>query len=156
PADSERGTPTPSQTESANQSDKGRRRVSRVSCQLPAYRRPPWVKRLGAFSLGQPAMNHFPVKIWANLVARHARKPAERALEYGDPMGLKELRDVIAVYLRTSRAVRCDPAQILIVSGSQQALDLSVRTLVNPSDSVWVEEPGYWLAWQVLTAAGCR
>jgi GntR family transcriptional regulator / MocR family aminotransferase len=135
---------------------KGPRRLSQFAKRIPAYRRPPWVKRLSAFSLGQPAVNHFPSKIWANLVARHARRPAERALEYGDPMGLKELREAIALYLRTSRAVRCEPQQILIVSGSQQALDLSVRVLLNPGDSVWVEEPGYWLASHVLTAAGCR
>ena len=71
-------------------------------------------------------------------------------------MGLKQLHNVIAVYMRTSRAVRCEPQQIMIVSGSQQALDLSVRVLLNSGDPIWMEEPGYWLARHVLTAAGCR
>jgi len=44
----------------------------------------------------------------------------------------------------------------MIVSGSQQALDLSARALLNVGNSVWVEEPGYWLARHMLTAGGCR
>jgi len=132
------------------------RRLARSSLALPAYRREPWVRHRGAFSVSQPALDVFPQKVWANLLARHGRHPRARSLEYGDPMGLGHLREVIAVYLRTARAVRCEPGQIMIVSGSQQALDISVRVLLNPGDSIWVEEPGYWLARDVLTAANCR
>lgn len=130
--------------------------LSRASLRLPPYQREPWMRRYGPFSVSQPALDSFPFKIWANLVARHGRNPLARSLEYGDPMGLKHLREVIAVYLRTSRGVRCDPQQIMIVSGSQQALDLSSRVLLNPGDSVWLEEPGYWLARHVLLAMGSR
>jgi GntR family transcriptional regulator/MocR family aminotransferase len=45
---------------------------------------------------------------------------------------------------------------VLIVSGSQQALDITARVLLDPGNSVWVEEPGYSLQRAVLTAAGCR
>jgi GntR family transcriptional regulator/MocR family aminotransferase len=58
--------------------------------------------------------------------------------------------------LRTARAVRCDSQQVMIVSGSQQALELSARVLLDPGNSVWVEEPGYWLMQRVLNLAGCR
>jgi GntR family transcriptional regulator / MocR family aminotransferase len=152
----------PAQTPPENQSDaspkvaSGPRRLARFSQLLPAYRREPWFRHHGAFSISQPALDAFPFKVWANLVVRHGRNPVRRALEYGDPMGLKQLREVIAVYLRTSRAVRCEPQQIMIVSGSQQALDLSMRVLLNPGNAIWVEEPGYWLARHILTAAGCR
>src|SRR5437763_1379492 len=44
----------------------------------------------------------------------------------------------------------------MIVSGSQQALDISVRVLLDADAQVWVEEPGYWLVHHVLKAAGCR
>jgi GntR family transcriptional regulator/MocR family aminotransferase len=77
-------------------------------------------------------------------------------LQYGDPMGLLALREAIANYLRTSRGVRCEAGQIMIVSGSQQALDITCRVLLDPGSPVWVEEPGYWLARHVLKAAGCR
>jgi GntR family transcriptional regulator / MocR family aminotransferase len=132
------------------------RRISRASLQLPPYKREPWTRRYGPFTISQPALDSFPFKIWANLVARHGRNPLARSLEYGEPLGLKHLREVIAVYLRTSRGVRCDPQQIMIVSGSQQALDLSARVLLNPGDPVWLEEPGYWLARHVLLATGCN
>ena len=132
------------------------RHLARASLQLPPYKRDPWTRRYGPFSVSQPALDAFPLKVWANLVARHGRNPLARSLEYGDPTGLKHLREVVAVYLRTSRGVHCDPQQIMIVSGSQQALDLSARVLLNPGDSVWLEEPGYWLARHVLMATGCR
>jgi len=43
---------------------------------------------------------------------------------------------------------------VLVVGGSQQALDLAARALLDPGDPVWVEEPGYWGAWDALEAAG--
>ena len=52
------------------------------------------------------------------------------------------LRDMLAAYLSRSRAVRCDAGQVVVVSGSQQALDLCARVLVDPGDEVAVEEPG--------------
>jgi GntR family transcriptional regulator/MocR family aminotransferase len=79
-----------------------------------------------------------------------------KELQYGDALGLKSLREAIALYLRTSRAVVCEADQIMIVSGSQQALDITTRVLLNADDSVWVEEPGYWLVHHVLRLAGCR
>ncbi len=53
------------------------------------------------------------------------------------------LRQVVAHHLSHRRAVRCDPAQVIIVSGAQQALDLVTRTLLEPEGRVWMEEPGY-------------
>jgi GntR family transcriptional regulator/MocR family aminotransferase len=75
---------------------------------------------------------------------------------YGDARGCKPFREAIAAYLTTARAVRCDPEQILVVSGSQQALELSARVLLDPGRPVWVEEPGYSGARDVLTVAGAR
>jgi GntR family transcriptional regulator/MocR family aminotransferase len=71
-------------------------------------------------------------------------------------LGSEELRQAICTYLRTSRAVRCEPEQVMIVSGSQQALEITARVLMDAGEAAWVEEPGYWLARQVLRAAGCK
>jgi len=133
-----------------------RRCVARTARMLPRFERGPWARHEGAFDLSQGALDEFPHKVWANLLARHSRNPLTSSLGYGDSRGLRRLREVIAIYLRTSRAVRCEPQQIMIVSGSQQAVNLSTRVLLDPGSPVWMEEPGYWLARHVLMAAGCR
>jgi GntR family transcriptional regulator/MocR family aminotransferase len=79
-----------------------------------------------------------------------------KALQYGDAMGLAHLREAIVAYVRTSRGVRCEAEQIMIVSGSQQALDLATRVLLDAGTGAWVEEPGYLLVRRVLQSAGCR
>jgi GntR family transcriptional regulator / MocR family aminotransferase len=134
----------------------GPRPVAARAAVLPRYRRPVWMSGRGAFNVSQPALDAFPFQLWANLVARYARTLQVSGLQYGGPMGLPELREAVAGYLRTARGVRCDPEQIMIVSGSQQALDLSARVLLDPGVSVWIEEPGYWVVKDVLRAAGCR
>jgi len=78
------------------------------------------------------------------------------SLHYGDPLGSEAFRTTIADYLRRTRAVNCDAGQIMVVSGSQQGLDLCARALLNPGDRVWLEEPGYRLARHVFALAGCR
>ena len=123
---------------------------------LPRQETHPWVRGLGSFSVGQAAYDQFPVQIWSNLVMRHCRNPSASALHYGRSLGFEGLRDAICTYLKTSRAVRCDPQQIMIVSGSQQALEISARVLLDPGDAAWLEEPGYWLARNILTASACR
>jgi GntR family transcriptional regulator/MocR family aminotransferase len=132
------------------------RSVSAHASTLPPYETPYWADLLGPFQIGQPALDEFPLRTWSKLVARRARRMDVGALRYGNPMGLEELREVIANYLRTSRGVRCDAQQVMIVSGSQQALDISTRVLLNPEAPVWIEDPGYWLARNVLKGAGCR
>ncbi|MGH7579931.1 MAG: PLP-dependent aminotransferase family protein, partial [Gemmatimonadales bacterium] len=66
------------------------------------------------------------------------------------------LRVAIADHLRAARAVRCEPEQILIVSGSQAALRLAATVLLERGDRVAVEEPGYPLAWAALGAGGAE
>jgi GntR family transcriptional regulator/MocR family aminotransferase len=116
----------------------------------------PWFRRHGAFSVSHLAFDQFPFHIWSSLVTRHCRKMDATSLHYGDPMGSKEFRETLAAYLRTSRAVRCEAAQIMIVSGSQQALELSARVALDPGSRVWVEEPGYSLTRSVLAMMGCE
>lgn len=70
-------------------------------------------------------------------------------------MGLKELRIAVAAYLRTARGVRCEWQQIMIVSSSQQGLDVTARTLLDAGDSVWLEDPGYPFARSIFAFHGC-
>jgi GntR family transcriptional regulator / MocR family aminotransferase len=136
--------------------DNASRRICSRAAAMPRYERPVWAGSLGPFQIGQPDLHSFPMDIWSKLIARYSRRVQVKGLQYGDPMGLPELRETIAVYLRTARGVHCEAGQIMIVSGSQQALDLTTRVIVDPGAAVWVEEPGYWLVHHVLRAAGCR
>src|SRR5712671_1239947 len=135
---------------------RGTRRISGRAAALPPYERPSWAESLGPFQVGQPDLHKFPIEIWLKLVARYSRRMRVKALQYGDAMGLPHLREAIAAYVRTSRGVRCEAEQIMIVSGSQQALDLATRVLLDAGTAAWVEEPGYWLVRRVLQSAGCR
>jgi GntR family transcriptional regulator/MocR family aminotransferase len=134
----------------------GLRGVSQRASTLPQYVSPSWTDGLGPFQVGHPELEAFPLKTWSKLVARHARNMRWGELQYGNAMGLEELRAALAVYLRTSRRVLCEAEQIMIVSGSQQALDITTRVLLDAGVQVWVEEPGYWLVHHVLKAAGCQ
>jgi GntR family transcriptional regulator / MocR family aminotransferase len=108
------------------------------------------------FRIGTPALDAFPCKIWSRLTARHWRHSPEKLLGYGGPAGYRPLREAIATYLRTVRAARCEADQIIIVSGSQQALDLTASVLLDPGEAAWMEEPGYWGARTALLGAGAR
>jgi GntR family transcriptional regulator/MocR family aminotransferase len=77
-------------------------------------------------------------------------------MRYGDPMGNRPFREAVAAYLRTSRAVRCEAEQIMAVSGSQHALDLTARVLLDAGSPVWVEQPGYGGARDILRLRGAR
>jgi GntR family transcriptional regulator/MocR family aminotransferase len=108
------------------------------------------------FLYGRPSFADFSHSTWSRLITRRIRRAASRDLGYGPPEGAAALREVLADYLRRARAVSCDPDQILIVSGSRQALDLATRVLINPGDRVALEEPHYHAARSTLRAAGAR
>jgi GntR family transcriptional regulator / MocR family aminotransferase len=116
----------------------------------------PWLRGFGAFRMSQPALDHFPFKVWSRLVGRHSREMAREGWNYGSPMGHLGFRQAVAAYLRTARAVRCEAEQIMVVSGSQQALEITARVLLDAGDPVWVEEPGYGGARDALAMAGAR
>jgi GntR family transcriptional regulator / MocR family aminotransferase len=109
-----------------------------------------------AFRLGAGALVDFPVEVWGRLARRRWSRSGLRSLDYGDIAGYTPLREAIAAYLQTSRGVRCDPSQVLVVHGSQQALDLATRVLLDPGDFVWMEDPGYDAARGAFLAGGAR
>ncbi len=133
-----------------------RRQVAERSFFPDSISTPPWRRGWGAFGVGQVALEEFPLRPWNSLVTRHSRLIGPKSLDYGHPMGLKDLREALMVYLRTARGVRCDAEQIMIVSGSQQALDIAARVLLESGSQVWMEEPGYRYARRVFALNGCR
>ena len=94
-----------------------------------------------SFRYGNPAVEYFPAQQWRKLLARHHDCTL---LNYtADSAGYLPLREEIASYLQRSRAVRCTPERVIIINGSQQALDLIARLVLNPGDWVAMEDPGY-------------
>ncbi len=108
------------------------------------------------FRGGTPALDRFPYALWARLISRHARKSLPQYAAYQTGMGHQPLREAIAAHIGITRGVRCTPDQIIITAGSQGALDLVIRTLLNVGDAAWVENPGYFGAHGALVAAGAR
>jgi GntR family transcriptional regulator/MocR family aminotransferase len=109
-----------------------------------------------AFSAGFPDLTEFPVETWKRLTARRLRRDAATLLGYGDPAGEPALRAAIARYLAQSRGVRCTMDQVLVLTSSQQALQLVATMVTDPADTVWIEDPGYRGARTALAAMGAR
>ena len=91
--------------------------------------------------------------LWRKLVTAQARLMSPTSLRYEAPEGCAPLREALAEYLRTHRGLRCRPDQIVVTNGSQQALDVVSRVLINPGDRVAIEEPQYPGARDVFRAA---
>jgi GntR family transcriptional regulator / MocR family aminotransferase len=109
------------------------------------------------FRHGRPALEAFPMAIWNRLLARHGRAQRREMLDYEpDPRGHRPLREAIVAHLRQTRAVQCRADQVIIISGAQQALDLALRVLVQPGETVAMENPGYPGASCAFRAHGAR
>ena len=108
------------------------------------------------FRYGTPSFDEFPIDAWRTLTKRVLDYPPKELLGYGPTQGLPQLREALARYLQRSRGVRCDANQVLVVNGSQQALDVGARVLIDPGDVVAIEDPGYRGARAVFQAMGAR
>jgi GntR family transcriptional regulator/MocR family aminotransferase len=109
-----------------------------------------------AFRAHEPAIDLFPVDLWARVASRVLRRAPRSLYGHGNAAGYPPLRRAIAEYIGASRGVHCSAEQIIITSGTQQALDLIGRFLLAPGDRVWMEDPGYSGALQTLRTTGAR
>jgi GntR family transcriptional regulator/MocR family aminotransferase len=108
------------------------------------------------FRTGTPAFDAFPYKLWGRLLTRRWSNSNGEMLQYSDSAGYLPLRKAIASYISTTRGVRCVPEQLIITSGSQHALEIVLRTVLKPSDKVWIEDPGFLGARASFIAAGAH
>ena len=109
-----------------------------------------------AFRDYEPAIDLFPIELWARVASRVLRRAPRSLYGRGNARGYQPLRRAIAEYVGSSRGVRCSPEQIIVTAGTQQALDLLGRFLIDPEDKVWMEDPGYPGASQAFLSAGGR
>lgn len=109
------------------------------------------------FSFGRPDFEHFPMREWMQLIGQYARRRSLSVLDYPSrSQGYLPLREALSTYLGRSRALFCDPEQIIVVNGSQQAIDLVCRVLIDRGDLAAIEEPGYLGAQRALIAQGAE
>lgn len=106
------------------------------------------------FAYGRSDLTSFPFAMWRRILLRCARKTRVAELDHGHAAGSTALREAICAHVRRSRAVVCDASQIVVVNGSQQALDLIARVLTEPGDHVAFEDPSYQGTWEVLRSVG--
>ncbi len=102
---------------------------------------------------GEPLTDQLLPDLWRRELARAA---AYTSLGYPFAQGLPELRQQIAGYLAQRRGIEAAPDDVIIVSGTQQALSLAARVLLDPGDPAVIEDPGYFGAGWILHAHGAR
>lgn len=98
--------------------------------------------RVISFAGGLPNPATFPIGRLAELASKVIMEKSLVALQYGVTPGLPRLRETVA-QICAQRKIRCSASEVLLTTGSQQALDLVARTLVDPGDVVLVELPSY-------------
>lgn len=130
------------------------RRGERIANNDPT--RVPYVGKAKPFRMALIAHEEFPWRTWRALYQSVLSNPQQVHWAYSMPVGYLPLREQLVSYLATARGVRCTPEQIIITSGSQQALDLIARLFIDPGDTIWVENPGYVGARAVLRASGAN
>ncbi|AMR81560.1 PLP-dependent aminotransferase family protein [Cupriavidus nantongensis] len=125
------------------------RRVAALSLPEP----PPAEPVRFDFLYGAVAWRDFPALAWrrawqAELLRQHD------SLSYAAPEGEASLRRALQGYLRRARGLACDAGQIVVVHGSQQAIDLCARLLLDHGDTFAFEDPGYLMARRCFEATG--
>jgi GntR family transcriptional regulator/MocR family aminotransferase len=105
------------------------------------------------FNLGRTLVDARTTALWRKSSARVFRLLGHDHFGYSDPRGLPILCKAICEYLRASRAVRCEPEQIVVTAGTQHAIDLVIRVLHQGDLQAWIEDPGYALTRHALAAA---
>jgi GntR family transcriptional regulator/MocR family aminotransferase len=122
----------------------------------------PWLSYGGdepeiQFSFGRPDLDEFPWRQWMQLNNRYIRKRKLSLLDCpSHAKGYLPLREEVSKYLARARAVNIDADQIIVVNGSQQAIDLISRILIDKKDTIAIEEPSYIGAKKVFEIMGAN
>ena len=103
-----------------------------------------------SFSGGLPSPLSFPMEALGESMARATERYGTKLFQYSLTDGIPELREFIAARCNEKYGLGVTPADILITTGSQQALDLIAKITLDPGDGVIVEEPGYLGALQTF------
>lgn len=106
------------------------------------------------FAHGVPETRSFPIRLWERLERQVLKEVGTRALLHCDPQGAEPLRQAIADYLNLERGARATADRVLVLTSSQQAMTLCANMLLDPGDSIFIEDPSYYGARKAFDAAG--
>lgn len=106
------------------------------------------------FAPGIPDVEHFPFNQWAKCIQYAWKTVGAQHLSYSSSGGEQKLKESITHFLRHNRGLNCSPEQILITGGTQMAIDFCGQVLADPSEKVWIENPGYFFARKSLETSG--
>jgi 2-aminoadipate transaminase len=109
-----------------------------------------------SFAGGLPAPELFPIEQFARACQEVLETDGPAAMQYSVTEGFAPLREWVSAYLGETIHLQCDPDQVLIISGSQQGLDLIGKVLLDPGDYVVLENPAYLGAIQAFDAYQAR
>lgn len=108
------------------------------------------------FNIGIGCVDQFPHELWGRLLGRVWRKSKHVITHYNHPDGYSPLKQLLVDYVRSTRGVHCSEKQIIIVNGTQQAINLAARVLLKQGDKVWLDDPGYDSAKAILMGQGAK
>jgi GntR family transcriptional regulator / MocR family aminotransferase len=138
--------------------ERAARRLSAWGRRVAEIEAPPYSSHTPAlpydFRHGRPDTVHVRHDEWRRIAARQFRHGERGDLWYGPPAGLPALREAIADYLGRARGVRCVPEQVIVTTGTQQAIDIVARLLLDAGDTVVAEDPCYPGARRIFAALG--
>lgn len=103
---------------------------------------------------GAPDVRLLPTAELSRAYRRVLRREASALLAYGDPRGHIRLRRALSAMLTAARGIEAPPETILVTRGSQMALDLVARAVLQPGDVVAVEALGSPPVWTCFRTAG--
>ena len=109
-----------------------------------------------SFAGGLPAPELFPVKEMKAAVDKVFEEHGQEAMQYGAAKGVTALREVIQQHVKEKEDVDSELDNVLVTTGSEQALDLVVKEFVDPGDTVLVEQPTYLCALDVFRSYGAN
>jgi GntR family transcriptional regulator/MocR family aminotransferase len=106
-----------------------------------------------SFQYGVPLTNPLLTTAWARALSHAASYTAP---SYPGAQGIPELREAICDYLARRRGIQATPEDVLVVTGTQQALALTMRVLLDPGDEAVIEDPHYFAIRMALEIHGAR
>lgn len=108
------------------------------------------------FQNGLTATDSFPFDTWTRIAARKHRQAPPATHADDELAGYRPLRETIAAHLKSARGVNCEPEQVIITAGAQQALALITSVFLERGDEVWMEDPGYISARNLFALSGAK